>query len=98
MLLTGLRGVSSEEDFERFTTTSMRVWAGRSEDELAELGERLWVQGIAGALYPEAWRLVEAHLRPGHTVRPASRATRFPAEPAARPMGVRDITVSPVGI
>src|SRR5207245_2792554 len=65
MLLTGLRGVSSEEDFERFTAASMRVWAGRSEDELAELGERLWVQGLAGALYPEAWRLVEAHLRAG---------------------------------
>ncbi|MGZ4666142.1 MAG: haloacid dehalogenase-like hydrolase, partial [Frankiaceae bacterium] len=31
MLLTGLRGVSSEEDFERFTALSMRVWAGRSE-------------------------------------------------------------------
>ena len=98
MLLTGLRGVSSEEDFERFTTASMRVWAGRSEDELAELGERLWVQGIAGALYPEAWRLVGAHLRAGHTVVLASSATRFQVEPAARAMGVRHIIVSPVEI
>jgi HAD superfamily hydrolase (TIGR01490 family) len=98
MLLTGLRGVSSEEDFERFTALSMRVWAGRSEDELAELGERLWVQGIAGALYPEAWRLVEAHLRVGHTVVLASSATRFQVEPAARAMGVRHIIVSPVEI
>ncbi|MGZ4665751.1 MAG: HAD-IB family hydrolase [Frankiaceae bacterium] len=98
MLLTGLRGVSSEQDFERFTTLSMRVWAGRSEDELAELGERLWVQGIAGSLYPEAWRLVEAHLRVGHTVVLASSATRFQVEPAARAMGVRHIIVSPVEI
>ncbi len=98
MLLTGLRGVATEEDFERFTTASMRVWAGRSEDELAELGERLWVQGIAGALYPEAWRLVEAHLRAGHTVVLASSATRFQVEPAARAMGVRHIIVSPVEI
>jgi HAD superfamily hydrolase (TIGR01490 family) len=98
MLLTGLRGVSSEEDFERFTTASMRVWAGRSEDELAELGERLWVQGIAGALYPEAWRLVGAHLRAGHTVVLASSATRFQVEPAARAMGVQHIIVSPVEI
>ena len=98
MLLTGLRGVSSEEDFERFTVLGMRVWAGRSEDELTELGERLWVQGIAGALYPEGWRLVAAHLRAGHTVVLASSATRFQVEPAARAMGVRHIIVSPVEI
>ena len=98
MLLTGLRGMTSEEDFEQFTTASMRVWAGRSEDQLAELGERLWVQGIAGSLYPEGWRLVEAHLRAGHTVVLASSATRFQVEPAARAMGVPHILVSPVEI
>jgi len=98
MLLTGLRGVSSEEDFERFTVLGMRVWAGRSEDELTELGERLWVQGIAGSMYPEGWRLVEAHLRAGHTVVLASSATRFQVEPAARAMGVQHIIVSPVEI
>src|SRR5215469_5384358 len=98
MLLTGLRGVTSEEDFERFTELGMRVWAGRSEDELAELGERLWVQGIAGSLYPAAWRLVEAHQRAGHTVVLASSATRFQVEPAARAMGIEHIIVSPVEI
>src|SRR5262245_18710997 len=67
MLLTGIRGVTSEEDFEQFTELSMHTWAGRSEDELAELGERLFVQGISGSLYPEAWRLVGAHTRAGHT-------------------------------
>src|SRR5256885_16185025 len=76
LLLTGLRGVTTEEDFGRLTTASMRVWAGRSEDELTELGERLFVQGISGALYPEGWRLVEAH-RPG-------RATRRAAAPGPR--------------
>ena len=98
MLLTGIRGVTSEEDFERFTELSMRTWAGRSEDELAELGERLFVQGISGSLYPEGWRLVEAHQRAGHTVVLASSATRFQVEPAARAMGVSHILVSPVEI
>jgi HAD superfamily hydrolase (TIGR01490 family) len=98
MLLTGLRGVTTEEDFERLTVLSMRVWAGRSEDELAELGERLFVQGISASLYPEAWRLVEAHRRAGHTVVLASSATRFQVEPAARAMGVEHILVSPVEI
>jgi HAD superfamily hydrolase (TIGR01490 family) len=96
MLLTGLRGVTTEEDFERFTVLGMRAWAGRSEDELAELGERLFVQAVSGSLYPEAWRLVEAHRRAGHTVVLASSATRFQVEPAARAMGVEYILVSPV--
>jgi HAD superfamily hydrolase (TIGR01490 family) len=98
LLLIGLRGVTSEEDFERFTVAGMRAWAGRSEDELAELGERLFVQGIAGSLYPEAWRLVTAHLSAGHTVVLASSATRFQVEPAARALGVEHVLVSPVQI
>lgn len=98
MLLTGLRGVTTEDDFERLTVLGMRAWAGRSEDELAELGERLFVQGISGSLYPEAWRLAEAHRRAGHTVVLASSATRFQVEPAARAMGVEYILVSPVEI
>jgi HAD superfamily hydrolase (TIGR01490 family) len=98
MLLTGIRGVSSEQDFEQFAELSMGVWAGRSEDELAELGERLWVQGVAGMMYPEGWRLVEAHQRAGHTVVLASSATRFQVEPAARAMGIEHIIVSPVEI
>ncbi|HEX3261349.1 MAG TPA: HAD-IB family hydrolase [Pseudonocardia sp.] len=98
MLLLGLRGVTTEADFERFFVLGMRAWAGRSEDELAELGERLWVQGIAGSLYPEAWRLVEAHRRAGHTVVFASSATRFQVEPAARAMGVEHVLVTPVEI
>lgn len=97
MLLIGLRGVTTEEDFERFFVLGMRAWAGRSEDELVELGERLWVQGIAGSLYPEAWRLVDAHRRAGHTVVLASSATRFQVEPAARAMGVQHVLVTPVG-
>ncbi len=98
MLLLGLRGVTSEEDFEAFFVLGMRAWAGRSEDELTELGERLWVQGIAGALYPEAWRLVEAHRRAGHTVVFASSATRFQVAPAAKAMGVEHVLVTPVEI
>jgi HAD superfamily hydrolase (TIGR01490 family) len=98
MLLTGIRGVTSEEDFEQFTVLSMHTWAGRSEDELAELGERLFVQGISGSLYPEGWRLVGAHQRAGHTVVLASSATRFQVEPTARAMGVSHILVSPVEI
>ncbi|GAA1322399.1 HAD-IB family hydrolase [Pseudonocardia xinjiangensis] len=98
MLLLGMRGLTTEEDFEDFFVLGMRAWAGRHEDELAELGERLWTQAVAGSLYPEAWRLVEAHRRAGHTVVLASSATRFQVEPAARAMGVDHVLVTPVEI
>jgi HAD superfamily hydrolase (TIGR01490 family) len=98
LLLTGLHGVTTEADFERFTVLGMRAWAGRSEDELAELGERLFVQAISGSLFPQGWRLVEAHRRAGHTLVLASSATRFQVEPAAKAMGVKHILVSPVEI
>ncbi len=96
MLLIGVRGMVTEEDFERFFLLGMRAWAGRDEDELVELGERLWRQAVAGSLYPEAWRLVAAHRRAGHTVVLASSATRFQVEPAARAMGVEHVLVTPV--
>ncbi|HZG90655.1 MAG TPA: HAD-IB family hydrolase, partial [Pseudonocardia sp.] len=96
MLLLGMRGVTSEEDFERFFLLGMRSWAGRSADELTELGERLWRQGVAGSLYPEAWRLVQAHRNAGHTVVLASSATRFQVAPAAAALGVEHVLVTPV--
>jgi HAD superfamily hydrolase (TIGR01490 family) len=98
LLLAGLRGVTTEADFEKFTVLGMRAWAGRTEDELVELGERLFTQAVAGAIYAEAWRLVEAHCRAGHTVVLASSATRFQVEPAARALGVDHILVSPVEV
>ncbi len=98
MLLLGLRGVHSEHDFGEFFQLGLRAWAGRSADELTELGERLFVQGIAGSLYPEAWRLVAAHRKAGHTVVFASSATRFQVEPAARAMGVTHLLCTPVEI
>ena len=62
-----------------------------------------WASGCScraspGSLYPEAWRLVEAHRRAGHTVVLASSATRFQVEPAARAMGVEHVLVTPVEI
>ena len=94
---------TTEEDFERFTVAGMRAWAGRTEDELVELGERLFVQGIAGSLYPEAWRLVDgapagrAHRRPGLVGDPLpGRAGGPGARRRARPRlpGARSWTAS----
>ncbi|MGW0996367.1 HAD-IB family hydrolase [Streptomyces sp. NPDC002523] len=60
--------------------------AGRTEDELGELGERLFRQDIASRIYPQARQLVQAHRRAGHRVVMATSATPFQAGPVAADM------------
>jgi HAD superfamily hydrolase (TIGR01490 family) len=95
-LRLGLRGLTDEDSFERFMTVALQAFAGRSEDEMDELGERLFVQSIAGAIYPEAWSLVQAHRLMGHTLVLASSATRFQVAPAARELGFEHVLTSPL--
>lgn len=94
-LLIGLRGVTTPERFADVVQLSLKAWQGRSEDEIAELGERLFRQHIAGTLFPEAWGLVQAHRSMGHTVVIASSATRFQVEPLARELGVEHVLCTP---
>jgi HAD superfamily hydrolase (TIGR01490 family) len=95
VLQAGLGGAPTEEQFEHIAGLALRGWQGRSEDELYELGERLFRQDIAGSFFPEAWRLVRAHRRAGHTVVIASSATRFQAQPLARELGVEHLLCTP---
>lgn len=62
--------------------------AGREEDTLADLGERLFAQQIAPTIRPEARRLVRAHHELGHTVVVSSAATRYQVRPVARDLGI----------
>ena len=57
-VLAGLRGPLSEDQFAQLVERGIRGWAGRTDDDLAELGERLFVQSIASALFHDAWRLI----------------------------------------
>jgi putative phosphoserine phosphatase/1-acylglycerol-3-phosphate O-acyltransferase len=64
---------------------------GRTAEEVAGVGERLFVEKIAGTMRPEARDLVRAHLRTGHTVVIASSATRMQIAPVARDLGIEHI-------
>jgi putative phosphoserine phosphatase/1-acylglycerol-3-phosphate O-acyltransferase len=90
-VLASLRGDASEEQFATLAERSVRGWAGRVEEDLVELGERLFVQGIAAALFHDAWRLVKAHQRRGHTVVISTSATRFQVGALARELGVEHV-------
>lgn len=58
--------------------------AGREHQELEELGERLFREQIASAIFPEARALVAAHRRRGHRVVLTTSATPYQSEPLAR--------------
>ncbi|WP_127509630.1 HAD-IB family hydrolase [Actinoplanes solisilvae] len=70
---------------------SLAALRGRTTEAVTEIGERLFVEKIAGTLRPEARDLVRAHQRRGHTLVIASSATRMQAEPVARDLGIPHI-------
>jgi putative phosphoserine phosphatase / 1-acylglycerol-3-phosphate O-acyltransferase len=87
-LRAALSGPLDEATFEDLLVQGIRGWVGRTEDDLMELGEQLFAQGIAGALFHGAWRLVRAHQNRGHTVVIATSATRMQAQPMALELGI----------
>jgi putative phosphoserine phosphatase / 1-acylglycerol-3-phosphate O-acyltransferase len=90
-VLAAMRGPLSEDQFTELVERGIRGWAGRTDDDIGELGERLFVQGIAETLFHEAWRLAKAHQRRGHTVAIATSATRFQAGPLAQRLQVENV-------
>ncbi len=69
----------------------MAGWQGRSADELSEIGERLFVQKLAGTIRGEVRDLIRAHRRKGHVVVIASSATRMQIEPIAADLGIEHV-------
>ena len=83
-----LKGVETEEDFERLVAVGLSGLDGQHQDAVTKVGERVFAKRLAARVYPEAWQLVQAHHRMGHTVVVASSATRFQLEAAARTLGI----------
>ncbi|KQH81003.1 haloacid dehalogenase [Mycobacterium gordonae] len=90
-LRAALGGPLTEEAFKDLLSQGIRGWVGRTEDDLMELGEQLFAQEIAGALFHGAWRLVRAHQNQGHTVVIATSATRMQAQPMARELDIEHL-------
>jgi putative phosphoserine phosphatase / 1-acylglycerol-3-phosphate O-acyltransferase len=87
-MLAAVGGPLDEPAFKHLLSQGIRGWVGRTEDDLMELGEQLFAQEIAGALFHGAWRLVRAHQNRGHTVVIATSATRMQVQPMARELGI----------
>jgi putative phosphoserine phosphatase/1-acylglycerol-3-phosphate O-acyltransferase len=96
--LLSARGIRTAADFEALLELSLGAWRGRSVAELEALGERLFRGAIAARLHVEAWELLDAHRRMGHTLVLASSATRFQVEPMARELGIDHVLCTPVEV
>jgi putative phosphoserine phosphatase/1-acylglycerol-3-phosphate O-acyltransferase len=90
MVLTAIDG-SLGGDPTRVGEIGIGALRGHLEDQMQELGERLFVQKIAGTIRPQAREIVKAHQRMGHTLVLASAATRFQVGPVARDLGIDNL-------
>jgi putative phosphoserine phosphatase/1-acylglycerol-3-phosphate O-acyltransferase len=86
-----LRREMNESEFAEVVGRGITAWAGQREDELAALWSRLFKEKIASRMFPEAWRLVKAHQKMGHTVAIATSATRYQAAPIAEELGIAHV-------
>ncbi len=86
----------SDEEFDDLIRKGVLEWAGRPEAEMRALWMRLFRERIADNQFPEAWQLVQAHKRMGHTVAIASSATRYQIEPLAQEWEIAHILCTEV--
>ena len=97
-LVAGIDMSLRGSDVTRLVEIAAGSWKGHAEDELEELGERLFAQRIAGMVYPDARRIVRAHQRMGHTVALASSATRYQVAPLARDLGIEEVLCTAIAV
>lgn len=83
-------------DVTRLVGVGLGALRGTALTDLEEMGQQLFRARISGQLYPDARRLVRAHLRAGHTVALASSATRFQAQATAEDLGIEHLLVTEV--
>ena len=85
------KGDLSDAEFAEVIGKGILDWAGLTEDEMRALWRRLFANTTGATLFPEAWKLVHAHQRKGHTVAIASSATVYQIEPIAEEYGIEHI-------
>ncbi len=81
----------SDDEFAQVIGDGIMEWAGQSEEELRNLWSRLWFDKVAPNMFPEMWKVIQAHKRMGHTIAVASSATPYQIEPIAAEYGIEHI-------
>lgn len=90
-VVTAFDGEILGGDPTRVADVAFAALRGISEETFSDLGERLFLQKIAGTIRAEARALVRAHQRMGHTVAVASAATSYQIAPVARDLAIEHL-------
>jgi putative phosphoserine phosphatase/1-acylglycerol-3-phosphate O-acyltransferase len=90
------RAALDEAAFARLVHEAISGWAGQACDELSGLGQELFVNELAGALFYGAWRLVRTHQNLGHSVVLLSSGTWAETDPFARALGIEHVLCTPL--
>lgn len=88
------RYASKSIDFSELMTSGARVLEGVPEGEYEAFSKEMYEKEIARRVYPESRRLIEAHLRKGHTVAIVSSATNYQIDNAAADLGINHVLCS----
>ena len=98
LLTFSLNQEPADADFHELITQAARRWKGTTEKAMTEQWQKMFVRNIAQTVFPESWRLVQAHRRMGHTVAIASSATRYQILPAAAEFGIEHVLATPLQV
>ena len=85
-----------EAEFAEVIGKGIADWSGQTVEETYALWERLFKERVSATIFPEAWQLVKAHQKMGHTVAIASSATHFQAAPLAAELGIEHVLCTQV--
>ncbi len=81
----------NEKSFGELLELGAAAWAGRAQEDLEEMGLRIFQRNLVERIYPEMRDIVEAHQRRGHTVVLSSSASIFQAQPVAGYLGIEHV-------
>jgi len=88
---TVVRFQMGQVGFSGFVAGTTAMLRGRSEEEFAAMGVRIFIERLATDIYPESRALVDAHRRKGHTIGVVSAATRYQIDPLARELDIAHV-------
>lgn len=90
-LTAALKFSRGDLNFSGLIAKTAQAMRGQREEEYEALGEEIHRKSLAGAIYPEARRLLDAHRSMGHTIAIVSSATKYQIIPTARELDIEYI-------
>ncbi|MEV4420324.1 HAD-IB family hydrolase [Patulibacter sp. NPDC049589] len=91
LTLVGLKGAAGKSSFDELMRVGVHALKGRKQADLDALGRRLARSVTGGWLHDDAFVLIQAHQRRGHTIVIASSALPFQIEPLVAELDVEHV-------